>query len=69
MLVLTRRQGQSIRIYPNKELDLDRPIRELFEDGSIEVRVTQIGGNQVKFGIDAPAKLTILREELCEDPF
>ena len=55
MLILTRRVGESILI--------DNPIA-----GAEPIQVTVLGikGNQVRIGIDAPADITILREEIAD---
>ena len=45
MLVLTRRIGESIFIFPSDELFLDTPISELFWDGFIQLTLTCINGN------------------------
>ena len=34
----------------------------------ITITVVRIGPNNVRIGIEAPRKLNIVREELCEDP-
>ena len=51
MLVLTRRQQESVIIG---------------ENGEIKITVLRINGNQVKIGIDAPKELPINREEIYE---
>ncbi len=65
MLVLTRRIGESIYIFPTAELSPDTPISELFRDGNIQLTLTRINGNQARIGIVAPATLTIAREEVA----
>jgi len=51
MLILTRKDGESIQIHtPDKHI--------------INIKITDIGKGQVKVGIDAPAYYAILREEL-----
>ena len=53
MLILTRREGESIVIsLPGS-------------DDTIQVRVMKTGG-QVSLGIDAPREMEILREELIQ---
>ena len=64
MLVLTRRTGESILIFPSKELNPDTPISELFKDGPIQLTLTRVNGNQARLGIIAPDSLTIAREEV-----
>lgn len=54
MLVLTRRNGEALQIVTeNSEV--------------IEIKVTNVQGEQVKIGFDAPASCRILRQELIED--
>lgn len=65
MLVLTRKPGQVLQINLREGVDPNTPIGELFAQGSIEVMVTAINGDQVKLGIRADQRFLILREELC----
>jgi len=65
MLVLTRRVGESIYIFPSAELSPDTPVSEVFKDGPIELTLTRINGNQARIGIVAPSTLTIAREEVA----
>jgi len=66
MLVLTRRIGESILIFPADDLDPDTPVSSLFADGAIRVTLTRINGNQARLGIVAPPALSIAREEVSE---
>lgn len=50
MLVLTRKQGESIQI-----------------GSDITVHITQISGNQVKIGIDAPSFVVVMRSEIVDN--
>jgi len=50
MLVLSRRVNESIFLETS--------------DGSIEVTLTNINGNQARIGVRAPKSVVILREEL-----
>jgi carbon storage regulator len=46
-------------------LVLTRKVEEaLVIDGAISIRVLEIKGGQVKFGIEAPARVAIHREEI-----
>ena len=67
MLVLTRRIGESVFIFPSDELDPDMPISELFSDGPIKITLTRVNGNQSRLGIIAPETLTIAREEVVNE--
>ena len=54
MLVLTRKTNEAIIIeLPNGE--------------QVDIIVTQVRGNQVRFGIDAPKEVIVLREELIAE--
>lgn len=64
MLILKRKAGERIRIELDPQLDPATPIGELFRDRAIEILVTQIDAVCVKLGIDADARLLILRDEL-----
>jgi len=67
MLILTRKEGQSIKIKPDEKLSPETPVGTLFADGPIEVKVKRIQGNQVRLGITAHPDLVVLRDELCEE--
>ncbi len=64
MLVLTRRVGESIFIYPAETMRPDMTVRELFELGPIRITLTRISGSQSRVGIVAPEVLSIAREEV-----
>jgi sRNA-binding carbon storage regulator CsrA len=64
MLVLTRKEGESVVIYPAERIDETMTVRELFIQGPIKVSIAKIAG-QVKLGIDAPPVLKVLRTELA----
>ena len=64
MLVLTRRPGESLLIFPAKDIDKNMTVAELFRDGPITVSIQDIKENQVKVGVEAPRTLAVLRDEL-----
>jgi sRNA-binding carbon storage regulator CsrA len=64
MLVLTRRVGESVLIFPSEGLPPDTPISAVFADGPIQLTLTRINGSQARIGIVAPQNLTIAREEV-----
>ncbi len=64
MLVLTRRAGESIQIYPSENIDPNMTVAELFRDGPFEFHIRKINPGQVRISIQAPRELTILRNEL-----
>lgn len=53
MLVLTRRQGESLIFNTS--------------DGEIVVSFELLQGSQVKIGIDAPQSVRVLRDELVDE--
>lgn len=64
MLILTRKPGQAIEIYPATTLDPDTRVRDLFAAGPIEILVHRVNGLQVKLAVQAHPDLVILRNEL-----
>lgn len=65
MLLIARREGESLYIYPDESLDPDTPISEVFT-GPITIKLDELRSNQAKLAIDAPEALEIVREELLE---
>ena len=63
MLVLARKEGESLIIQPADDINPDMTVQELFSQ-PIEVLITQIKGCQVRVGIKAPRALVVTREEL-----
>jgi len=68
MLVLTRRAGESIQIYPGDKVDPAMTVAELFKDGPVELYIRKINPGQVRISVKAPRDLTILRTELEKIP-
>ncbi len=62
VLILTRRPGEQFYIFP-EDIDENLTVRELFGGNQIVVEVIDTKGSQVRLGIDAPEKLTILRDD------
>jgi sRNA-binding carbon storage regulator CsrA len=65
MLVLTRKAEQSLVIFPMADIPESMTVRELFCSGPIRILLHSATGD-IKLGIEAPAELTILREELIK---
>lgn len=63
MLVLTRKLGESLRIYLGP-VDPELRAVELFRPGPIEIMVVRFSGNQVKIGVGARPEFVVLRSEL-----
>ncbi len=68
MLVLTRRPGEAIQIYPSGDIRPDMTVAELFRDGPLEIHITRIHPGQARISIKAPRELAILRTELERNP-
>lgn len=64
-LVLTRKEGEHITLRVQPGTNADDLLAQLLLDG-ITIRAGQIGGGQVKIGIEAPLDVQILRAELEE---
>lgn len=56
----------------NKEVEmlvLSRKVGEsIIIDGNILIKITQVRGDKVRIGIEAPQSVRIIREELADDP-
>ena len=66
MLVLMRRKGESITIYPD-DLPDDMTVNELFAGGPIRIEVAATNHAQCKLAIDAPKALTIHRDDMKDN--
>ncbi len=64
MLVLERKSGQSVLIYPNENIDPSMTVEELFASGPIRVSVKCRDHGAIKLAIHAPDDIKILRDEL-----
>ncbi len=75
MLVLTRKEGETILVYPSLDVDPDMTVADLFRNGPIRIGVGKITPYRAKVFIDAPETLEIVQEELApntpasNDPF
>lgn len=63
MLIVSRRNAESILIEPAKDVDQGLTLREVFGDGPIEITVFSGAGHRVKMGVDAPRSLSIWRKD------
>jgi sRNA-binding carbon storage regulator CsrA len=61
MLVLSRKENESIRIEPADGLDPSLTLREAFANGAIVVRLQRIGHRRVQLVIEAPPALKVMR--------
>jgi len=61
MLVLTRKEVESILIQSADDIEPDITVEELLHR-PIEITVTQIKGGQVRVGVKSPRSLAVARE-------
>lgn len=61
MLVISRKQNETITIEPAADVDPDLTLKEAFAQGAIEIRLVQVGGRKVRLAIAAPAEMKIWR--------
>jgi sRNA-binding carbon storage regulator CsrA len=61
MLVISRKEQESICIEPSPGLDLSLTLREVFQGRPIVLTLAHVGQRRVRLLIDAPAPLRVLR--------
>jgi sRNA-binding carbon storage regulator CsrA len=66
-LVLTRHEGDQIKLSIDPGVDTAKLLQHLLRDG-ITIHVGEIGAGKVKIGVDAPKEILILRDELVSQP-
>ena len=62
-LVLSRKEGEEIRLSIQPGVDTEKLLNQLLTDG-ITIRVSDLTSNQVRIGIEAPREVLVLRSEL-----
>ncbi len=65
MLILSRRPGEALHIFPGPRLNPSTTVATLFGSAPIEVIVTRVLGMQVRLGISTHPHLIVLRRELA----
>ncbi len=63
MLIVSRRDSESIEIRPGDDIDPQMTLADLFRNGPIEITVFSPGGSRVKMGVQAPEQLCIWRKD------
>lgn len=51
MLVLARRKGESILLFPSDDIPTNLTVNELFADDPIEIYLTNVKANEARIGI------------------
>ena len=62
MLIVSRRDAESILIRPGEGIDPTMTLGDLFSDGPIEITIFSANNHRVKMGVQAPAQLSIWRK-------
>ena len=62
MLIVSRRDVNSIEIRPGDYIDPEMTLADLFRNGPIEITVISLGGKRAKMGVQAPSRLSIWRK-------
>jgi len=63
MLIISRKDAESILIRPTRDLDPQMTVAELFRNGPSEVTVFTATGGRIKMGVQAPTELSIWRKD------
>jgi len=63
MLIVSRRDAESILIRPGDGIDLSLTLADLFRSGPIEITIFSSNSNRVKMGVQAPEQLSIWRKK------
>ena len=65
-LILTRHEGDQIRLTIDPGVDTVKLLEHLLRDG-ITLHVAEIAGTRVRIGVEAPRSVLVLRDELVGD--
>ena len=63
MLIVSRKDAESIEIRPGDDIDLNMTLGDLFRGGPIEITIFSSNNNRVKMGVQAPEQLCIWRKK------
>ena len=63
MLIVSRRDAESIEIRPGDDIDPSMTLADLFAAGPIEITIFSSNNNRVKMGVQAPEQLCIWRKK------
>jgi sRNA-binding carbon storage regulator CsrA len=64
MLMIARREGETLEMYLSPEIDPSTPIGEVLGHYPIRITVDELRSNQAALAVDAPQDILVLREEL-----
>ena len=63
MLIVSRKDAESIEIRPGDDIDPSMTLADLFQGGPIEITIFSSNNNRVKMGVQAPEQLCIWRKK------
>lgn len=63
MLIISRKDSESIEIRPAENIDPKTTMADLFRDGPIEITILSTGRSRVTVGVQAPEQLCIWRKD------
>lgn len=63
MLIVSRKDSESIEIKPSEGIDPKTTLADLFAAGPIEITIFSANSNRVKMGVQAPEQLCIWRKK------
>jgi sRNA-binding carbon storage regulator CsrA len=63
VLVVSRKENESIRIEPLDGIDPSLTLREVFAQGPIVLTLKHVGARRVRLVVEAPGALKIMRTE------
>ena len=63
MLIVSRKDTESIESRPDEGIDLKMTLADLFAAGPIEITIFSANHNRVKMGVQAPSELCIWRKK------
>jgi len=63
MLIVSRKDAESIEIRPGDDIDPSMTLADLFKGGPIEITIFSSNNNRVKMGVQAPDALSIWRKK------
>lgn len=63
MLIVSRKDAESIEIRPGDDTDPSMTLGDLFSGGPIEITIFSSNNNRVKMGVQAPSQLCIWRKK------
>lgn len=66
MLMIARREGETIELYLSPDIDPATPIGDILGTHPITIKVDKMRASQVALAIDAPQAILVMRDELVD---